>query len=152
MKKIILIVLLIAANELHAQQCWLESKSGGHAKIAFAFTGEYSLKSFKPNGFSGMSLSAGVWVENMGFQVGISDFKMSSTVVADRSVFFSMHYKIEIGESIFFDPYFSVGTKNFQDIGIRAMYDVYKNGIGVGVVVSRSMHYGIGVVIRPIKN
>lgn len=47
-------------------------------------------------------------------------------------------------------PFFSIGTNNCQDVGIRVGYKVF-NGIYVGAIGSRLMKYGLSISVSVNK-
>ena len=145
MKTIILAILLLASIPSKAQLCYLGSCE--KPSVTAAVIIDNSFKYYQPNGFSGFGIHAGVWIGWLGFTLGGVESKVNSTTPATREAVFTMLGRYQfLNEKIQVSPFFSVGTNNCQDVGIRAGYRVY-DGIYVGGVASRLMKYGVSVSV-----
>lgn len=145
MKKLIFAILLLALNKSIAQQCF--RGSCGSPNVTAAVIIDNSLRYYGPTGFSGFGVHAGVWVDWLGFTAGGVESKINAETIATREAVFTMLGRYTLAnEKVQISPFFSVGTNNFQDIGIRAGWYIL-NSAYVGVVASRTMHYGITIMV-----
>ena len=107
---------------------------------------DYGLRFFK-SGFSGKSIHAGIWAQHLGVFAGYVESKLNDSTVATREGAITIAVKIKMFEDqVCVVPYFSAGTNNYQDYGIRAGVKL-NDGIWIGANVSRMIHYGVGIII-----
>lgn len=144
MKKIILILLLFPLLS-KSQSCYLGSCE--KSQVTAAVIIDNSFKYYEPTGFSGFGVHAGIWIDWLGFTIGGVESKVNAKTPATREAVFTMMGRYQILEDkIQVSPFFTIGTNNCQDVGIRVGYKVY-NGIYVGAVGSRLMKYGLSIQV-----
>jgi len=149
MKKLLIIAICITISVMAKAQCWLDKqpRESGYQGITAALTIDKSMRFYEPSGFSGTNIQAGIWIDWIGIPAGGVESKITSKSLATREAVVTILGRYWVfGDKIQVNPFFSVGTNNFQDIGVRAGYRI-GDGIYLGAVASRSMKYGITVAV-----
>lgn len=147
MKKVFFVFCLIIALQSKSQCVG----SCEPVKVTAAVVIDNSFKYYGPTGFSGFGVHAGVWINWLGFTIGGVESKVNANTPATREAVFTMMGRYQLLEDkIQVSPFFSIGTNNCQDVGIRVGYKVY-NGIYVGAVGSRLMKYGLSIQVSVNK-
>ena len=154
MKKLLFAFMLLATIKSSAQ-CWTGStpydKRGEGSQVTAAVIIDNSLHYWQPSGFGGFGLHAGVWIDWIGLTVGGVESKMSEKAIATRAATFSILGRYTaFEEKVQIVPFFTVGTDNFQDVGIRIGYRLF-DGVYLGGVASRSMKYGLNFCVSVNK-
>ena len=149
MKKLIFLTLFLLVSVLGNSQCIggiCSHEEGEEPYITPGFIGEYSMRFYGFTNFAGMNINAGVWIDHIGLFGGYRIYKLDEKTPDSRNAYISImaRYRL-INDKILMSPFFSVGFNNYQDIGIRVGYEIYK-GQSIGIVISRTMHYGISTV------
>lgn len=153
MKNILIAIMLLASIKSNAQciggVCY---GPGEGAKITAAFIVDNSFKFYQPSGFAGIGIHAGVWVGSLGFTIGGIDSKKNTQSNARRDLAFSMMTRVRfLNEKIQAVPFFSVGTNNYQDVGLRLGYKIGR-GTYLGAMSSINLHYGLSLTVSVESN
>lgn len=165
MKTTLLLICLLASSTTFSQ-CFKTNRIASETdepNVTFGFIGEYSLKYAHPSGFSGVSVYAGMWAGSdpnwpgIGLFIGYVESKWKDgqklnsqgSVIEQYPATREAAFRLSIRQKLFKEtvqvvPFFSVGTNNFQDIGILAGVKI-QQGTYVNIFTSRMLHYGIGV-------
>lgn len=148
MKKLLFALLILVSFQSYSQ-CWsglTPFKSGYKPDITAAVVIDKSMRYYQ-SGFAGTGIHAGIWIDWLGFTVGGVESKMGIQSATTRDIVFTMlgRYWL-LDDKIQVNPFFAVGSNNFQDVGIRAGYEI-GDGIYLGGVFSRSMKYGINISV-----
>ncbi|MES2004294.1 MAG: hypothetical protein V4450_07220 [Bacteroidota bacterium] len=157
MKTVLLFAALTITTLCQAQCIW-GSKSEP-ATITGGVLIDWSLKPLGQTGFTGLGVHAGIWIDpnstvipTLGVFGGYVESKLNDNTLATREVALTLAFsKAFMNDRLVFAGHFAHGTHNYQDIGFRAGYDIWNNGISVGAFVSRMMHYGFSVNISMKK-
>ena len=151
MKQLLLFLGLFAALN-SSGQCWRGvTPTKNYDAVTPLVTGavivDKSFRYFPTSGFSGFGVHAGVWVGWLGFTLGGVESKLNEKTPATREAVFTMYgrYKF-IDERLQVSPYFSVGSNNYQDIGLRVGWKVL-NSAYIGGFCGRTNHYGLTVMV-----
>jgi hypothetical protein len=149
MKKLLVAIALIVLIKTGKTQCFdSKSFSKNETTIAFGALVDWSLKYYQPSGFSGIGVHAGVWIDHIGVFGGFAESKLNSNTIATRELALTLATRYSfLKDRLVTSAFFAHGFHNYQDIGIRAGYDIWDNGIAVGAMTSRMMHFGISVMI-----
>jgi hypothetical protein len=146
MKNLLFAFMLLAIQS--NAQCWKGSprKASVGPKITASLIIDKSMK-YYPSGFSGFGVHTGVWIDWLGFTVGGVESKINDKSEARRDLVFTMYGRYNfIDDKLQISPYFSVGSNNYQDIGIRAGWYIL-NSAYVGAFIGRTQHYGISIMV-----
>ena len=143
---LVILLLFLFSKGLKAQECWLNKGNSGSVIKAGVLV-DWSAKPIGVNQFIGTGVHAGIWADGIGLFVGYVESKLNDSTKATRDGavtlagrFFLMDDKIQLS------PFFSAGTQNYCDIGLRAGYKI-NDGLYIGAMGSRMMHYGLSVMV-----
>lgn len=148
MKKLLIVLLLFALKS--NAQCWSGSSpmKAYSPDITPAVIIDKSMH-YYPSGFAGTGVHVGIWINSIGFTLGGVESKIRKE--AARDFVFTMLGKYQVlDDKIQIVPFFSVGSDNFQDVGLRVGYKIMDGGY-LGAVFSRSMDFGINFTISVNK-
>lgn len=132
-------------------QCFKNRQANEQPSITAGVMVDYSLHFFK-SGFSGKSIHAGIWAQHLGVFAGYVESKLNDSTTARRDGAITIAVKVRlINDHVCVVPFFSAGTNNYQDFGIRAGVKL-NDGIYLGLMASRTMHYGATIIISMNQN
>lgn len=158
MKKTLLVTLMVMVSlTSFSQKCWLGSGSNsnedGEPNVTVGVLIDWSLKPLGTTGFTGLGLHLGTWVgsapnwPNLGVFAGFVESKLNDNTPATREWAATLAFRLFLfDKKIQVVPSFSAGTHNYQDYALRVGYKI-NDGIYVGLVGGRMMHYGIATTI-----
>ncbi len=151
MKKVLSLFIALSFCAITYSQCGYGSKYEP-TKVTAGVIIDWSLKSYRLTGFSGIGVHGGIWADHIGLFAGYVESKLNDESVATREIAATIAIRYSfLDDRLVTSGYFSNGTHNYQDIGFRAGYDIWNNGIAVGAMVSRTMHYGLSIMISMKK-
>lgn len=143
--KILLLISALTISALCHAQCGYGSRYKPTTVTAGVLI-DWSVKPLGKSGFTGLGVHAGIWADNIGVFGGYVESKLNDSTVATREVAATIAIRYSfMNDRLVIAGHFSNGTHNYQDIGFRAGYDIWNNGITVGAFISRTMHYGISI-------
>ena len=149
MKKTLIVILILFSIKSNAQ-CWMNQKPIKTDNIKFItplVIVDKSMRFYEPTGFSGTGVHVGAWFPIFGVTVGGVESKFNDYTPTTREMAITIlsRYKT-MEDKIQVIPFFSFGTHNFHDVGVRIGYRV-GDGVYFGAVASRSMKYGISISV-----
>lgn len=155
-------ILLFIASFTIVSLCSAQCGYGSNYKptdINVGFILDWSLKQYEPSGFYGLGAGVGMWVDPhstvvpaLGIFAGYIESKLSpqTPATASGAVTLAIRYSF-MEDRLATSAFFAAGTHNYQDYGLRVGYDIWNNGIAIGAMASRTMHYGLSLMIT-MKN
>ena len=159
---ILIAALLLTSVFCYSQKCRLiksnENQIDNEPTVTVGVIADVSLKPMGRVGFTGMGVHVGVWAgnaenwPNLGVFVGYVESKLNDSTIATRNGAATLSARIFLFEKhLQLCPFFAAGTNNYQDIGFRLGVKV-NDGVYLGGIVSRMMHYGVSVQLSIFKN
>lgn len=148
MKKLtILLMSVLVASAAISQNCQPSGRNSDEPTITAAVVIDYSMKPLGASGFMGFGVQAGIWADHIGLFGGLVESKLNENTPAVRETAVTIAARYQFFEKkIQAVPFFTVGTNNYQDYGLRVGYKL-NDGIYGGVSASRMIHYGVTVMI-----
>lgn len=151
--KTLLLLFVLACSSAASAQLKLNyyNKPDDEPTVTFGIINDWSFKALGASDFRGFNLQVGMWADNLGFFSGLAESKLTDSTPATREWAGTVAFRVRLfNDNLQISPYFSHGTHNYQDYGIRAGIKI-QDGTWVGLMAGRTMHYGFTLMVSVFR-